>query len=272
MNKDIKQAKELAKQARITTLEITYRAKASHIASNFSCTDILSTLYECYLAINPSDPNNKENDIFILSKGHAAVGLYAILAEKKFFPKEELINYGKNGTELAGHISHHVPGVIFSTGSLGHGLGLTCGVALGKNKTTSTSKTICLLSDGELNEGSVWEAFLFAAHHKLKNLTCIIDKNNLQGLGATQDIINTGDLKKKLEAFNFTVYEVDGHNHEQIITALSAQSDNNKPKVIIANTIKGKGVSFMENNNVWHYRSPTTEEYNLAREELLNNA
>lgn len=260
----------IAKKIRKTVLNMIYQAKASHIGSCFSAVDILSVLYNGILNIDPKQPTFCERDRFILSKGHAAAVIYAVLAEKNFFPKAWLDNYCANGQILGGHINHrNVPGVEVSTGSLGHGLSIGCGIALAAKRESKKYRTYVLLSDGECNEGSVWEAALFAAHHKLNNLVAIIDYNKIQAFGRVEEILRLEPLFAKWTSFNWEVREIDGHNYGQIETVLSdVPFSPAKPSLIIANTIKGKGVSFMENKLLWHYKSPDTEQFNKAMLEL----
>lgn len=263
---------ELAKEARILALEMVTRAKSSHIGSAFSMTDIVSVLYQDVLNITPIDSENENRDIFILSKGHACVSLYAVLSLVGFYGKKELEDYGKDGSNFMTHISHKVKGVEFSTGSLGHGLPFASGRALAFKIKNSVNKVYVLLGDGELDEGSNWEALLFASHHKLNNLVIIVDYNNLQSLTSVANTIGLEPLRGKFEAFGCTVQEVDGHDHAMLKAVLvgAAIKESKTINVIIAKTIKGKGVSFMENSVKWHYSSPNIEEFELALKELQN--
>ena len=213
-----------------------------------------------------SNPNLANRDYLILSKGHAAAALYSTLSEFGFINEKVLKNYNSNGSFLMGHASHKVPGVEFSTGSLGHGLPFAIGIAYGKKIKNEDNKIFVILSDGELDEGSNWEALLFASHHKLKNITVIIDYNKIQSYGSTNNIINLEPLAKKFQAFNFQVFEISGHDHNQINSTL--KSESNIPKVIIAHTIKGKGIGFMENQLAWHYKNPTYDQFQLALSEI----
>tara|TARA_Y100001970_G_C13855000_1_gene661219 strand:- start:46 stop:750 length:705 start_codon:yes stop_codon:yes gene_type:complete len=230
--------------------------------------DILAVLYDKVLDYKPDDANWPNRDRFILSKGHAGAGVYAALALKGFFSTEILDTHYADGSILSGHISHkEVPGVEFSTGSLGHGLPVAAGMALGARLNQSLHKVYVLLSDGECDEGSNWEAILFSPHHKLDNLTAIVDYNKIQSIKSTQETLNLEPFKDKWIKFGWDVIEVDGHNHEELLQAFK-QRRPGKPKCIIANTTKGKGVSFMENSVLWHYRSPQEEEFNAALKEL----
>jgi transketolase len=234
--------------------------------------DILAVLYgpDGLLKIDPQRPQDPARDRFILSKGHACTSLYATLALRGFFPVSELESYGSNDTRLMAHASHHVPGVELSTGSLGHGLPVACGLALGAKRLGHTYRTVVMLSDGELDEGSNWEAFLFAGHHHLDNLTVIIDANGIQSLGSVNEVLDLEPLSSKFEAFGWSVQELDGHDCSALKSALepALESGSGKPSAIIARTIKGKGVSFMENRLAWHYKAPNTAELEQALREV----
>ncbi len=262
--------KLLAKSIREATLCMVHRARSSHIGSCLSIADILAVLYGRILRVRPDDPHWRDRDRFVLSKGHAAAAVYAVLAERGFFPKSWLENFYADDSRLAGHITHHgVPGVEVSTGSLGHGLPLGCGMALAAKRDSRPVRIFVLLSDGECDEGSTWEAALFAPHHGLDNLIAIIDYNKIQSLGRVEEVLNLEPLGEKWRAFGWAVREIDGHNFEQIETALeTACQAGGKPACIIAHTTKGKGVSFMENQLLWHYRSPDDNELRQALEEL----
>jgi transketolase len=265
------EAKILAKKIRCSSLKMVHQANASHIGSALSIADIVAVLYSCILKIDPKKPNLKMRDRFILSKGHACVAVYSALAAKGFFPEEELENYSKNTSNLLSHISHKVPGVEFSTGSLGHGLPFGVGKTLAASLMKKKWKTYVLLSDGEMNEGSNWEAIMFAAHHKLENIVAIVDYNKLQSLATIEKTIRIEPFAEKVRAFGWAVQEVDGHNHESIEKILTNTPwEKGKPSFLIAHTIKGKGVSFMENKIEWHYKSPTEIQLNTALEELKN--
>ncbi|MDR1561624.1 MAG: transketolase [Dysgonamonadaceae bacterium] len=255
-----------ATQIRTEALKMVCRAKASHIGGALSMADILSVLYSDILQIDPQNPDACDRDRFILSKGHACTALYATLALKGFFPMEELSTYGQDNSRLMSHTNHKVPGVELSTGSLGHAFPVSCGLAYAARIKQETWKTYCLLSDGELDEGSNWEAFMFAAHHHLHNLTAIIDYNKIQAMGNTNEVICLEPLEDKLNAFGWNVISIDGHNYEIIEAALLQPTT--KPKAVIAHTIKGKGVDFMENSLLWHYRNPTEEQLAEALAQL----
>ncbi len=259
--------KELANRIRKNSLKMVHRAKASHIASALSIADILAVLYGEILHFNPAEPNDLTRDRFILSKGHACVAVYATLAEVGVIPDAQLDTYGDDFSWLMNHISHKVPGVEFSTGSLGHGLPFGVGKALAANVRAQLWQTFVLLSDGEMDEGANWEALMFAAHHKLSNLTAIIDYNKLQSLDSVANTLGLEPLAAKLHAFGCAVHEIDGHDHGQISQSLK-RIDSNRPTVIIAHTTKGKGVSFMENRVEWHYKNPNDEQLAVALAEL----
>jgi transketolase len=254
---------------RAQTLKMVHKAGASHIGSCLSIADILAVLYGEVLRIDPKYPDNPDRDRFILSKGHGGAILYATLASKGFFPTEWLEDYSQNGSLLLGHISHHVPGVEVSTGSLGHGLSIGTGMALAGHREGKRYRVFVLLSDGELDEGSNWEPILFAPHHGLDNLVAIIDYNKIQSFGTVKEILNLDPLADKFKAFGWSVVEIDGHDLNEISNTLNrAPFETGKPTVIIAHTIKGKGVSFMENQLAWHYKSPNPEQLAQALTEV----
>lgn len=247
---------DLAKFIRKKSLEMVSQANASHIGSALSIADILAVLYSDVLKINSQDSRFDDRDRFILSKGHATVALYAALAARGFITEEELKTYGELNSRLMNHVSHKVPGVEFSTGSLGHGLPFGVGKALHAKKHKKVWKTYVLMSDGELAEGSNWESYLFARHHSLGNLVAIVDNNSLQSFTTIADTLNTFPMDRKLSAFDWRVLTIDGHDHDQIREALSFNKDSSRPLMVICNTVKGKGVDFMENKVEWHYKSP----------------
>jgi transketolase len=264
------ETKALAKKIRIEALKMTSMGGSSHIGSIFSIVDLLAVLYGSILKFDKNKPTWKGRDRFILSKGHAGAGVYVALAEVGFIKKDQLKTHYKDGSYLSGHISHKgIPGVEVSTGSLGHGLSIGVGMAKAAKLSSSTHNTYVLLSDGECDEGSVWEAAMFANHHKLNNLIAIIDYNKLQSLDTVEKTLALEPFNQKWESFGWNVIEIDGHDHGEIKLALSNNSKlRNAPTVVIANTIKGKGVSFMENQVLWHYRTATGKEYDAAQVEL----
>lgn len=253
---------------------MTRLGKSSHVGAVLSMADILAVLYNDIMHINPENPKWDDRDRFILSKGHAGAGVYAVLAEKKFFSTELLKTHYQNGSLLSGHVSHKgIPGVEVSTGSLGHGLSIGAGMAYAAKIDEKKFTTFVLLSDGECDEGSTWEAVLFAAHHQLKNLVAIVDYNKIQSLDFVKNTLGLEPFTDKWESFGWQVKTADGHNIDEL-TGLFQElisSDDDRPKCIIANTIKGKGISFMENTVLWHYRSPQGDEYESAIKELEDN-
>ena len=266
MLSDIK-TQELARKVRIHAVKMVNKGGSSHIGSVLSIVDILAVLYGRVMQYRSNEPKWVNRDRFILSKGHAGAGVYAVLAECGFFNIAELDKHYQDGSIFSGHVSHKgVPGVELSTGSLGHGLPVASGMALAAKIDKKSHKIFVVMSDGELDEGSNWEAFMFASHHELSNLTAIIDRNKLQSMKTTEETLSLEPLRDKLIAFGWNVIEVDGHNHDELFSAID--SDTKKPKVIIANTIKGKGVSFMENEIAWHYRTPSGELFDQAMKEL----
>lgn len=260
---------ELAKKVRIDVVNMISKANSSHIGSAFSMVDLLAVLYGEVLQYDIKNPKMQSRDRLILSKGHGGASLYATLAECGFFEEEELHTYYQDGSNLSGHISHkNVNGVELSTGSLGHGLPIGAGMALAAKKRNENHKVVVILGDGECNEGSIWEAAMFSAHNQLHNLVAVVDCNKLQGLDFCENVLDMGSMAKKWEAFGFHVIEIDGHDHEAITEAFTQQLSNKKPNVVLANTIKGKGVSYMENTVLWHYRAPIGENYDIAMAEL----
>lgn len=261
---------ELARRIRVDILKMVHAAKASHVGSALSCVDILAVLYHDIMRIDPAHPTKPDRDRFILSKGHAATAIYATLANTGFFPLERLATYCHNGSALAGHAHHYgVPGVEISTGSLGHGLPIGIGMALAAKADNLPSRVFVILSDGECDEGSNWEAALFAPQHKLDNLVVIIDYNQIQSYGRVADVLELAPFADKWRAFRWDVHEIDGHDHaalHAVLAKIPAVPD--KPTAIIARTIKGKGVSFMEDQLVWHYRNPSDEQLAQAIAEL----
>lgn len=262
-------SKSLALQSRALALKLVSRAHSSHIGSALSIIDILSVLYSDILNISRKRTTDLDRDRFILSKGHACSALYAILGLKGFFKIDDLESFGQNGSKFMAHASHGVNGVEFSTGSLGHGLPFGAGKALAAKIANRSWRTYVLLSDGEIQEGSNWEAIMFAGHHKLNNLISIIDSNNLQSLETVETTLSIQPLREKFEAFQWNVIETNGHDHDSLAQAFNcAMKETNKPTCVIAETIKGKGVSFMENSVEWHYKSPNELQLRQALDEL----
>lgn len=264
--------KEFAQRIRIESLKMVHRAKASHIAGALSIADVLAVLYGSVLRnLNPENPLSAERDYLVFSKGHCCVSLYAALAIKGFMPIDQLNDYGKEGSILISHVSSKVSGVELSTGSLGHGLSVCCGLALAIKRRSKTNRVYCIVGDGEMNEGSNWEALMFAAQHKLSNLCLLVDVNKMQAMGQSKEILDTEDLVSRFKAFNWDVVRIDGHDISAIETALSAMDGINKPYANICDTIKGKGVSFMEGNLRYHYAPPSDEELKQAILEIENS-
>ncbi|MFB0564482.1 MAG: transketolase [Candidatus Aminicenantaceae bacterium] len=260
--------KELARSVRLTILRLIHETKSPHIGSSFSIVEILVALYFKILKVSPEDPFNKERDRFILSKGHACPAFYAVLHERGFLTKDELNGFAINEGLLEQHPSLDLKhGIEITSGSLGHGLSIGAGMALAGKLDKANYKVYALLSDGELNEGSTWEAMMFANQHTLNNLIAMVDCNKIQALGHTKDIIDLNPINKKWENFGWHVKQVNGHNFNQIFKAFNTLH-RDKPNVIILQTVKGKGVSFMEDNVLWHYRPPDEEEYARAIKEL----
>jgi len=260
---------DLARRIRGNVLRMLHRSGTSHIGSCMSIADVLGVLYASVLSVDPNNPAWPDRDRLILSKGHAAAALYAVLAESGFFPAQWLDTYCQDGSPLLGHASHDVPGVEVSTGALGHGLPIACGMALAAKRDGTRSRTFVILSDGEMDEGSNWEAILFAAHHRLDRLSAIVDYNKIQSFGAVKDVIDLDPLADKWRAFGWGVQEVDGHDLAAIESALGRTPfDAGRPSAIIAHTVKGKGISFMENRLEWHYKSPNDEQLAQALREL----
>ena len=263
-------SKELAWKIRRHGIEMTHLSGGSHIGAVFSVADIIAVLYADVLHVNPKEPKWEDRDRMILSKGHAGASIYAALAETGFFDVEELKTHYANGSRLSGHVSHKLPGVDFSTGSLGHGLSAGAGMALVAKKNKKEHRVYVVLGDGECDEGSVWEAALFAAHFQLDNLVAVVDHNHMQSLDFCDNTLVLTPFTDKWTSFGWNVIEIDGNNHEELHKAFEETKETvQKPTVIVANTIKGKGISFMENDILWHYRFPHKGwEYDMAVTEL----
>lgn len=254
-NSKLKKLFNLSNSIRKKIIEISFKKKAHHIGSCLSCVEIIVVLF--FGIMKFSKRNIHKNDFFILSKGHAALIYYLILIEKKFFTKKYLLkNFLTNNGTLGGHPDRNIKiGIDYCSGSLGHGISVGCGVALSNLRNKKKNKVFVLIGDGECNEGMIWESFLFASHHNLHNLFVIIDYNKLQGFGPTDKILNLSSLKQKIKSFNWNVFEADGHNIEDLLSkSQKLLSKKNRPNLIIANTIKGKGISFMENKFESHYQ------------------
>ncbi len=264
-----KECLDLARKVRLHCLNMVYRGKSGHIGSMLSTADVYSVLYTRVLNVFPEQPEKESRDRFILSKGHGGAALLATLAERGFFPMEWLNGYYQDNGKLSGHISHHIPGVEFSTGSLGHGLPVACGMAMAAKQAKKTHRVFCMVSDGDLNEGSSWEAIMLASQHRWDNLIMLVDYNRLQALGASEDIIDLEPLAPKLEMFGWKVAAVDGHDCEAIEDVLlKLPLESGRPSAVIFKTVKGKGVSFMENDYKWHYGGLTAELLEQAIKEV----
>ncbi len=265
-----KELERLAYQLRITGLRMVQEAHSGHIGGAFSLSEIMAVLYFDKMNIRPKEPDWEERDRFVLSKGHATVALYPVLAHRGFFPLETLKTFRKLEGELSGHAEmRHVPGVDMSTGSLGQGFSAAVGMAEAGKLSGRSYTTYAVLGDGEIAEGQIWEACMFAAARGLDNLTGILDSNKVQLDGTVQEVLDTGDLRAKFESFGFYVQSIDGHKVEEIAGAIGkAKACKGKPSMIIANTVKGKGVSFMEGNHAWHGKTPDEKQFAQAFEEL----
>lgn len=268
---DIELLNKKATELRKTIISMIVKAHASHIGSAFSALDIILFLYERVLRIDPKNNNDLSRDIFILSKGWAVSALYAVLSSKGFFAKELLIEYCTNGSKMIGTSTRNgIPGIEATTGSMGHGLPISVGMALASRRKGINNRIFVMISDGECDEGSTWEAALLAGHHKLDNLVVIVDHNKWQSFGRVEDILNLEPFSKKWEAFGWEVTEINGHDFSEMDKVFSKLPiQKNKPSVVIAHTIKGKGVSLLENKNEWHYKTPSEKELQVAEKELI---
>ena len=267
---ELKELKIMAAKARIGIIESTNSAKSGHPGGSLSAVDVLTYLYCREMNIDPANPGKADRDRFVLSKGHAAPALYSVLANKGFFPVEDLKTLRHIGSYLQGHPNMNtVPGVDMSTGSLGQGVSAAAGMALAAKYQKNPCRVYTLLGDGEIQEGQVWEAFMFAHHYQLDNLCVIIDNNNLQIDGQICDVMSPYPIDEKLAAFGFSVINVDGHNFENLEAAFNtARETKGVPTAIVMKTVKGKGVSFMENKAGWHGKATNPEEYEIAMNEL----
>lgn len=268
---EVKKLKELCKENRQNILKMVYNAQSGHIGGALSAVEIMTVLYHKCMKTYPKwtkDKGFQNRDRFVLSKGHASSILYSVLAQLGFFPKEELMTFRILGSRLQGHPVPICPGIDAATGSLGQGLSIACGMAAGLRLDKNPAHVFCLMGDGELQEGSVWEAFMHVAHEKLDNIVAIVDRNRLQIDGCTENVKSLDNLSEKIKAFNWDVIEIDGHHIQAVYNAIEKAKLNDKPTTIIANTIKGKGISFMENNAGWHGKAPNKEDFERAMAEL----
>jgi len=266
---DLARLAGFATQIRAEAGQMVTRARASHLGGALSMADILAVLYGAVLRHRPEEPGWAFRDRFLLSKGHSCTALYATLALRGFFPRAELESYGRDGSRLMAHVSHHVPGVEFSTGSLGHGLGFALAPTPSPRRDGQSWRTFALLSDGELDEGSNWEGFLFAPQHRLDNLVVIIDYNKIQSLGSVAEVLELHPLADKLRSFRWAVREVDGHDVAALHRELaSVPWEAGRPSCLVAHTVKGRGVSFMADQLAWHYKSPDAQQCREALQQL----
>ena len=268
---EIKRLEKLCNETRQNVLSMIYNAQSGHIGGAFSAVELLTVLYQKCMKTVPNWKNDADfdsRDRFVLSKGHASSALYCVLSQLGYFPKEELMTFRKLGSHLQGHPNFWCPGIEVPTGSLGQGLSISAGIATALKLDKNPANVFVLLGDGELQEGSVWEAFMHIPHFKLDNVIAIIDRNRLQIDGDTENVKSLDNLKAKIEAFNWDVFEINGHNIIEIFETIEKAKTINNPVAIIANTIKGKGVSFMENQAGWHGTAPKKDEYERAMAEL----
>ena len=272
-DKKILEIQNMAKRMRKKVLDmaLTAGASSSHFGGGLSIVDITATLYGAIMKFDPKNPEWKNRDRFILSKGHGVLGYYTALSEIGYISEKDLKTFEKDGTYLFGHpVMNRSKGIEFSNGSLGMGLSLGIGVALAGKRKNIDYKVYVLMGDGECNEGSVWEAAMAGPHYKLDNLVAILDKNNLQQTGTNREIMSVGDLASKWKSFGWQVYEIDGHNITELYDTFLSLKNQNGPVAIVANTVKGKGFSFAENNNAWHHAPLSSSQYEAALEELKN--
>ena len=269
---EIQEIEQVSKKLRSQILKMIHNSQSGHPGGSLSCIDILNVLFTKCMTHYPEcekNPNYKNRDRFILSKGHASAALYSVLAHCGYFKEEDLMTFRKFGSKLQGHpCCHKLKGVEISTGSLGQGLSIACGMALGLRLDNINSNIYVYMGDGEIEEGSVWEAAMSAAHNKLNKIIAFVDRNKLQIDGSTENVKSVGDVNAKFKAFGWNTIEINGHDIKEIINAVESAKSSEKPTVIIANTVKGKGVSFMENNAGWHGKAPNSEQLQQALEEL----
>ena len=268
---EVKEIEKLCNESRKNIIEMVYNAQSGHIGGSLSSCELLTVLFHKIMhnvTEWKNSPDFELRDRFVLSKGHISPLLYSVMSQVGYFESDELLTFRKLGTRLQGHPTAFIPGVEIATGSLGQGLSFACGIAMSLKLDNSASKVYVLLGDGEMQEGNVWEALMQASHRKLNNLIAIIDRNRLQIDGDTENIMSLGNISEKLNAFGWKVIEIDGHDIQAIYKAYCDAKSSDRPTAIVANTIKGKGVSFMENNPGWHGTAPKQPEYEKAMEEL----
>ena len=269
---EIERLEQFCKESRQNIIKMVHAAASGHIGGSLSSVELLTVLFHKCMKTAPkwhNDENFESRDRFVLSKGHVSPAYYSVLSQLGYFEKDELMTFRKFGSRLQGHPMLHCPGVEVATGSLGQGLSIACGIAIALKLDKNPANVFVLLGDGELQEGSVWEGFMNGAHNKLNNLVAIIDRNRLQIDGCTENIKSLDNLSDKLRSFNWDVIEIDGHDMNAIYDAIEKAKSNDKPTAILANTIKGKGVSFMENNAGWHGKAPSQEDFEKAMAELV---
>ena len=266
----LNELKKTANNVRLSILEAVYNASSGHPGGSLSVADILAYLYFEEMNIDPKNPKDENRDRFVLSKGHTSPALYSVLAERGYFPKEDIKTFRRIDSYLQGHPDmKHIPGVDMSSGSLGQGMSAACGMALSAKISGKDYRVYAALGDGEIQEGQIWEASMFAAHYKLDNLCIVVDNNNLQIDGKITDVMNPNPIDEKFKAFGFEVMVIEGHDFGQIEAAYQkARATKGKPFAIVAKTVKGKGVSFMENQASWHGTAPNQEQYEMAVKEL----
>jgi transketolase len=269
VNNDYKIYQKYASNIRKSIIETINTAGSGHVGGSLSIVELLTVLYFSEMNMDVRNPGWEDRDRLVLSKGHASPALYSVLAERGFFPKEMLRTFRQIDSPLSGHVEMHVPGVDMSTGSLGQGLSVAVGMALAAKAERKSYRVYCMIGDGELEEGQIWEAAMCAGHYRLNNLVAIVDNNGLQIDGPIREIMSSYPIDKKFEAFNWNVISIDGHDYGQIIEAFNeARLKKDCPTVIVAKTVKGKGVSYMENNVAWHGKAPNQDEYRIAMQEL----
>ena len=269
----VDELREISKKARLHIIEMVYGAKSGHPGGSLSIIDVLTVLYFREMRVDPVNPTDPGRDLFVLSKGHASPALYSILSLKGYFPEDLLTGFRKISSKLEGHVHYGVPGVEASTGSLGQGMGVGVGMALASKLDDKKNWIYVVIGDGEIEEGSIWESFMAGYKYRLNNLIVILDRNMIQLDGFTEDIMPMMEIKNKVESFGWNVLEIDGHNYDEIISAIEkAKKSKEYPTLIIARTVKGKGVSYMENNPKYHGSPPESEDlYLKALKEIREN-
>jgi transketolase len=258
---------ELARQIRIVSVTNSHRASVAHLGSALSSSDILAVVHSNFLSFDEKGVESG-NNVFVLSKGHAAIALYAALHSLGIITDYDLSSFATHGSVFEEHPNHKIPTVPFPTGSLGHGLSLSAGMALGKKLSRQSGRVFVLLSDGECNEGTVWESVQFILSKGIKNITLFVDHNKLQATGSTQETLGSISLSSTFKAFGWDAFDIDGHSHQELMDSIRRSQLSDSPTALICHTIKGKGISFMENDNNWHYKSPNDSEYSIAMREL----